>query len=139
MPETSTAEEESIKETLSTSVDAIARFMEMLNSVEGVEFDQGKLLDFLSQKIIRLGDFQIEDYIKAGEDMLTESKRAMIDVGLDYLANSKRSPKKFSPRWGSNGDVRAWTYADRDAWESMFGKESACKGLVEVKTVYPNS
>ncbi|GAG23712.1 unnamed protein product, partial [marine sediment metagenome] len=95
MPETSTAEEESIKETLSTSVDAIARFMEMLNSVEGVEFDQGKLVDFLSQKIIRLGDFQIEDYIKKGEGMLTESKRAMIDLGLDYLASSKGLPKEF--------------------------------------------
>jgi hypothetical protein len=133
MPETSTAEEQDIVETLSSSVDAIAKFMDMLNTMEGVNFDKEGIVSFLSNKILKIGDFHIEDYVKEGGELLTEAKKGMIETAVEYISRSAIGGVggKYLSMFASNGDFRAYTYKDRMMWESCFKDK-------KVKTKFEN-
>jgi len=77
MGETSTAEEEAIRESLDTGVDTIDKFINVAeNAVGEGKLDKKKMFDYFSRKILRLEDFHIEDFILADPDMapVMESK-----------------------------------------------------------------
>jgi len=134
MPETSTAEEKELIESLSSSVDAIAKFMDMLNSIEGVDFDKEGIISFLSNKILKIGDFHIEDYVKSGGDLLTESKKDMIETAVEWFirASIGGDSGKYLNMRVSNSDFRAFTYRDKEMWERNFaGKTVTTKFIYE--------
>jgi len=66
MTETSTAEEEEIKEALDTSVDVAGKFMEMFDNIAektGKKFDKIKIFEYLNTKLFKLSDFNLNDFI----------------------------------------------------------------------------
>ena len=71
MSETSTAEEESLRETLDSGIDIIDRMFDLVDKAVGEtgdkEVDKVELLNFLNQKFVKLGDFDINDYLKERE------------------------------------------------------------------------
>lgn len=62
MGETSTAEEEQIKDALDTSSDVVSKFMDMVDNL-GVKVDKVKILDYFNKKMLKLNDFKIEDFV----------------------------------------------------------------------------
>jgi hypothetical protein len=72
MSETSTAEEEALRETLDTSIDVIDRMFDLVDKAVGEggdkEVDKVELLNFLNQKFVKLGDFDINDFLKKREE-----------------------------------------------------------------------
>lgn len=64
MTETSTAEEETIKETLDTGVDVIQKMMDAAESAEP-NVDKVKIFNYLNKKILKLDDFDLIDFLKA--------------------------------------------------------------------------
>lgn len=63
MSETSTAEEAELTKTLETNVDAISRFMEMLDAVDP-RFDKVEILTYFNQKILKLNDLDLKEFLK---------------------------------------------------------------------------
>jgi len=131
MPETSTAEDMQIKETLDTSLDVIDKFMTTLDSVEGATFDKPALLDFLSKKILRIGDLDITNFIKEDDVELTVEKRQTIEEAVDTFIGSRDMHKNLKRHPITNTDFKAWTIMDEAKWTAKYG---ACKIKV-VKTM----
>ena len=83
MSETSTAEEDQIRESLDTSVDVVAKVVDTFVQVFGDEFDKAKLLDYLNKKILKLGDLDINDLlsnVSESVDKKDELKQALTEV-----------------------------------------------------------
>jgi hypothetical protein len=131
MPETSTAEEQELVEILNNSVDALDKFMNMLNQIEGVEFDKQGVLSYLSNKLLKIGDFHIDDYVLQGAEQLTESKRDMIHLALEVVAKKVLEPKQYNlNKLSHNGDLRCFSGMERERqlWESNYaGKKVTVK------------
>jgi len=68
MTQTSSAEEEQLKDTLDTGVDIIDKYMEMFERMSEnhpeMEFDHVEFFNYMNQKILKLNDLDINDYIK---------------------------------------------------------------------------
>jgi len=77
MPEMSTAEEEELKESLSTGMDVVSNMMSVVDGiVEGDdrELDKIEIFHYLNEKILKLEDFDLKDFIVASKE-LPECKR----------------------------------------------------------------
>lgn len=73
MSETSTAEEESLKTALDTGIDIVGKVLDTLEGIEGL--DKIKIVNYLNQKILKLEDFELENFTtKLGLD-IEESKK----------------------------------------------------------------
>jgi len=71
MSETSTAEEETIKDTLNTGIDVIQKMIDTaVDCDENV--DKVEIFNYLNQKILKLEDFDLRDYIKTPEQIAKE-------------------------------------------------------------------
>lgn len=80
MSETSTAEEEELKDGLKTSVDSVSGLINLLNDTMGENgYDKKKMIDYLNQKIMKLADFPI-DAMASEKNIIADSK------GSDYKA-----------------------------------------------------
>lgn len=80
MGETSTAEEEAIRESLDSGVDTIDKFINVAeNAVGGGKLDKQKLFDYFSRKILKLEDFHIEDFVMSDSPVM-ESKEQVARV-----------------------------------------------------------
>ena len=64
MSETSTAEEENIKNNLDTGVDVITKFMDAAEAADP-NVDKKAIFSYLNQKILKLEDFDINDFLMA--------------------------------------------------------------------------
>jgi len=117
MSEPSTAEEEELKANLDASVDVISKFMDMVKAIEGTQFDESKLFDYISRRVLRMGDFNIEDFVIEGEP-LQESDKARLEEAMEYIASNRGSE---ATRW-KRGDLLSYlpTDTDRKAWESTY-------------------
>jgi len=76
MSETSTAEEEQLKDTLDTGADIIDKYLDMFNRMQEanpkIEFDQVEFFNYMNQKILKLNDLDINDYITIKEDQIVD-------------------------------------------------------------------
>lgn len=66
MPEMSTAEEESLKESLKDGIEVIERFMDVVDKIQeedGRKFDKVELFHFFNQKFLKLEDLDLNDYV----------------------------------------------------------------------------
>jgi len=65
--ETSSEEEEQLKSTLETGADIIDKYMVMFQNMQennpGMKFDQVEFFNYMNQKILKLNDLDIHDYI----------------------------------------------------------------------------
>lgn len=107
MPETSTAEEESLKASLETGVEIVDRMMQMLDTA-GIEVDKVGLLNFLNQKILKLDDVDFSKFIKGQIPVGLEGEEAIETV--EHVLTEARDHfvygKKGKPRIG-NSDLVA--------------------------------
>lgn len=67
MSETSTAEEQQLRDSLDTSVDVIDKFLDMLDRVDP-RFDKLELMNYFNQKLLKLSDLDLQSYIKEEEE-----------------------------------------------------------------------
>jgi len=143
MAETSTAEEEELKDALDRGVDIVDRMYEMTIKFLGEEIDKKALLNYLNQKILKLNDFNINDFIEqkptvskeglpletappdAGE--LPAEARQYANALLDTISEHKNGkqnggPMKGKHRDGSSqsSDLKAYTYYQKGLWEKRF-------------------
>jgi hypothetical protein len=151
MGETSTAEEEAIRESLDSGVDTIDKFLDVAeNAVGEGELDKQKLFDYLSRKILRLEDFHIEDFVKTQDKLIGEAATralAVEDAFKDKLLNRRLSRNhdlnSFVPiQWDTGANPR-WAVGDKlmDIRESE-GDEPVViyeKGQQEWERLYGNA
>lgn len=67
MSETSTAEEESLRESLETAVDVVDKMLVMFDTA-GIKLDKVRLINYLNQKMLKLSDLDLDDYVLAEEE-----------------------------------------------------------------------
>jgi group I intron endonuclease len=70
MPEMSTAEEESLKDSLNSGTDVIAKFMSMMDDIEGEggkKIDRVEVFNYLNEKILKLEDFDLTEFMTSIE------------------------------------------------------------------------
>jgi hypothetical protein len=85
MTETSTAEEETIKETLDTGVDVIQKMMDAAEAADE-NVDKVKIFNYLNQKILKLDDFDLNDFMKATPKL--EAGMPGVEPGLEGVEPS---------------------------------------------------
>jgi len=64
MSETSSAEEEELKDALEKGVDVVDKIADMIDKFVGNKIDKIELLDYLNQKILKLNDLDLRSMIK---------------------------------------------------------------------------
>jgi len=62
MSSMSTAEEEHMRESLDLGTETVEKFMDMVDQL-GVNIDKVKALDYFNQKLLKLNDFNLEEYL----------------------------------------------------------------------------
>lgn len=79
MPEMSTAEEESLKESLKDGIEVIDRFMEVVDRIQGegeTNFDKIELFHYFNQKFLKLEDLDLKDFIISAKKLPECTKRS---------------------------------------------------------------
>jgi len=76
MSETSTAEEEAIRDSLDKGVDTIQKIIQLMEDVDPEGIDKKKVVDYLNQKILKLEDFDLDDFKKVMTTGFKESKES---------------------------------------------------------------
>ena len=106
LSETSMAEEEEMRESLNQGTDVVMKFMDMLDTLD-VNLDKPKVMDYLNQKFLRLGDFKIEDFIKEG--------KVDISKPVKFARDSIASPI-------TNMDLKTWkpNKDNKKLWEDKY-------------------
>jgi len=89
MPETSTAEEEQLRESLDTAIDVVDKVLMTYESVFGKDLNKAKLLDYLNQKFLKLSDLNLTDYVTAYEGSDRDKQLSLIDDAKDELVHNK--------------------------------------------------
>ena len=75
MPEMSTAEEESLKESLKDGMEVVSSMMEVVSDIVAdtdKELDKIEIFNYLNEKILKLEDFDLKEYLVAKEEMPIE-------------------------------------------------------------------
>jgi hypothetical protein len=111
MNETSTAEEESIRESLDSSTNIITNFMSMLDAAKIKDLNRADMIDYLTKKLLRLSDFDLHDYINTNikEDKKIESRvpnKRRAACNLDFkaaLPELDENSKSMNETWKYSG------------------------------------
>jgi hypothetical protein len=85
MTETSTAEEETIKETLDTGVDVIQKMMDAAEAADE-NVDKVRIFNYLNKKILKLDDFDLNDFMKTTPKL--EAGMAGVEPGAEGMEPS---------------------------------------------------
>jgi len=117
MSETSTAEEEELKNALDTGTDIVTKFLDMLDST-GLKINKVGVIDFLNKKILKLGDFDLSQFI-IGDKMTAEA--------IKEVAEKAKPAERIY-----NLDLKASTVLNEKEWRANYGK---CKITTQVGNV----
>jgi hypothetical protein len=66
MAETSSAEEEELKNALGTGIDVVDKLSDLAEKLLGVDLDKKELFDYMNKKFLKLNDLDVESLIKKG-------------------------------------------------------------------------
>jgi len=121
MGETSTAEEEAMRESLDAGVDTIDKFISVAeNAVGEGELDKQKMFDYLSRKILRLEDFHIEDFVRSPDKMVGEKAKAALALEeafqkrlLNRRISRNHDLSSFVPVQWETGPAPRWAVGDK--------------------------
>jgi len=133
MSETSTAEEESLKQSLESGIDIVQKVIDVLDNVtgsEGEEIDKIEVINYLNRKILKLEDFDIDDFLKSrkvhgvgglGESKASKSKKEMRSgpfFDLDVTSYVPIALNEYSQK-----NLTSWLASERhrEVWEKKFG------------------
>jgi len=126
MSETSSAEEEALKDALDTGVDVVQKILDMLEGVENI--DKVEVINYLNQKILKLEDFELDNFMKAVgieeslivKDRKRRNKNRIIPVYnkdvLSYLPHMMG--EKNGRQYGSHFALEH----HRGIWEKKYGR-----------------
>ncbi|MHA1883056.1 MAG: portal protein [Candidatus Thorarchaeota archaeon] len=133
MSETSTAEEESLKESLESGVDIVQKILDVLDKVagpEGEEIDRVEVINYLNRKILKLEDFDVDNFLKSKK--LGESKKLKEEKERKTLKEKRLGPffdldtTSYLPvdlNEHSRKNLTSWLASERhrEVWEKKFG------------------
>jgi hypothetical protein len=144
MGETSTAEEEAVRESLDKGVDTIGKFIDVAEQAVGEgSLDKQKMFDYFSRKILRLEDFHIEDFVKEQDAPVMEGKVAKRALAVEEAIQARLLGRRISRntdlcsfvpvQWEDNGkgsQVIAPWYKDscfaagriQENWQMTYGE-----------------
>jgi hypothetical protein len=126
--ETSTAEEESIKNSLDTAVDVVDRIVNMVDNIDpGI--DKLQLSSYLFRKIVKMDDFELSDFKTTGlkeniGDVCRHALKTMTFRRKTYLDNT--DVQSFLPTT-KKGWVR-----DANLWESKYSTTRVLDGPIDI-------
>ena len=121
MSETSTAEEESLRESLDAGVDTVQK---MLDTLDPIGIDKVKVVNYLNQKLLKLEDFDINNFLETGEikgkqveeQVLKNMQPTIFNTDtLSYVPLSGKICEKKKMGW--LGKQR-----NMEVWKAKFGK-----------------
>ena len=120
MAETSSAEEEELKDALDKGIDIAERFSELLNKFIP-DADPIEVLDYVNTKLLKLHDLDLDQLIKpdAMKD-LTPEKREALERGIQALKEKQEQMKKgLVTREGqlSDTDLLCHLPTNKDNWD----------------------
>jgi len=105
MAEMSTAEEESLKESLRTGMDVVASMMDVVDKVaedDNRKVDKIEIFNYLNEKILKLEDFDLKEFIVSSE-AIPECKRRK-----DRLEHEAKIKAILEKAIGKNGRERIY-------------------------------
>lgn len=105
MPEMSTAEEESLKESLKSGMEVVGSMMDVIDGVmgnDGRKVDKVEIFQYLNQKFLKLEDLDLKDFLTSTE-AIPECKRRR-----DRMVHEQRV--KYLVEKAMNGDDKARAY-----------------------------
>jgi hypothetical protein len=122
MSETSTEEEEELRDSLDKSADAIGKFMDLIDKAG--QFDKVELLNYFNKKILRLSDLDMNKYLLPGTEgmMPAEMAKESIKEEIQELKSVKTSMHSdlyaALPISASNGTAK---FQLKESWDKDFG------------------
>ena len=117
MSETSSAEEEELKDALDKGVDIADKFADLVNKLLGDNISNVELMSYINKRILKLNDFEIVKFMNKVK-LPEESKNAIVRSRLNEVKNSAAKSSSIS----ENTDLGAFvTKDDMKLWESKYG------------------
>lgn len=127
MSETSSAEEEELKDALDKGVDIVGKFMELVEGAVGeIDLDKKELLDYLNKKYLKLNDLDLEKMLKKGNPNAFKTREETPVPGVETPPEEAlKEPNPF--REGrSHSDLKSYlpiNEGTNDAWiQNWHGK-----------------
>jgi len=125
MASPSTAEEESLRSSLETGTNTISAFMEMVEKIDP-EVDQKDVFKYLNQKILKLEDFDLDNFKKKVVPLGEKKEEGFVRYPImdsDFLSylplhTILKENKEIKPKLGERA-----TSLFHNRWEVDWGKE----------------
>jgi len=92
MAETSTAEEEEIKNALEKGVDVVDKVIDMVEKVIGPDLDKRELLDYLNKKFLKLNDMDLSKMMKKPNPEAFEERTETLVPGVETPTPTMATP-----------------------------------------------
>ena len=130
MPETSTAEEEELKESLDKGADVVTKLVGMVVDTVGEEINTIDLLEYFNEKILKLDDFDIRSFLKSTDQGLGEAKKVYEEARRiqqerrrTYRKNVNSDFLAMMPKVGKNGtrESKVAGSALNEDWQKQYG------------------
>ncbi len=130
MSETSSAEEEQIKEALDTGADIVDKMMSLVLQIDP-DLDKIGLFNYFSEKILKLNDLDLKDYKRTGEVRESKAISEIVRKRIDKILGKRNNQYPIS-----NLDLKAylpldekteytnevWVTKTEQVWREKFGK-----------------
>jgi hypothetical protein len=146
MNESSTAEEESARDSLDKGLDAVNKMLETIESADPEKtIDRKKVVDYLNKKILKLGDFSLDNFLletstklptseSINETKLTEDESEIQAVRDRAITNNDLSA--YLPINESSNTGKFFDERHQENWETRFknvkvGSEESFKSIKE--------
>ena len=126
LSETSTAEDEQLRDALDKGVDVIDKYMQMFDTI-GLNLDKAELFNYMNQKILKLNDLDLKDYIKS--EPTVEEFRERCCKKLSRQLFEKMGTRKVDKISWNRDFVAALPlkssktrYGDINEWKKQYGE-----------------
>lgn len=123
LSETSTAEEEELKNSLDKGVDIIDRYMDMFDKLD-LNLDKSELFNYLNKKILKLNDLDLKDYISAPVNDKPAIMEALISGAVREIRGKPARVPIFNMDFNAALPLKDSTklYESKKTWEDAYGK-----------------
>ena len=136
MAETSTAEEEELKESLKTGVDIVSTMYDTVIKFTGEEIDKVSLLNYLNRTILKLNDFDINMFVRkvgSSPDITSDQKKNEVKEVINAVLEERALEKRYADERIYNLDLKAYLpekeFVDKklvmnEEWSDRYGKQT---------------
>ena len=138
MTETSTAEEKEVQESLDASLDVVSKFIELLSGfIPEDKLNKLALIDYFNSKLLKLDDFNLEEFLKLTEGIQSDAKVTGKDLvklseAMGFIRKNLNTMRSAFPKqaYDEDPDLRSYLPVN-EAVKANWEKD---KGLWESKT-----